>query len=68
MAKTRSGGPANRRGRVQEFFTAATLPALDRVLMNRGIDPHTIVSIIETHGQPVGSSKRHQFGVLYEAH
>jgi hypothetical protein len=64
MSKARSGTHANRRGTVKEFFTEATLPALNGVLVNRGIDPHAIITIVEMDGHPT----RPQFRVLYEVH
>ena len=67
MTKARSGADANSRRAVKELFTQATVPALNRALLNRSIDPHAIVTIVEMHGQPAGP--RHpQFRVLYEIH
>ena len=64
--KARAGVHANRRGMVKEFFTDATLPALNGSLANRGIDPHAIVTIVEMPGQTRATPP--QFRVLYEVH
>jgi hypothetical protein len=66
MTKARPAAPADPRITVKEFFTATTLPALNRVLLNRGIDPHAIITIVEMHGQTLASRTSPQFGVLYE--
>jgi hypothetical protein len=66
MTKVRSGMHANRRGRVKEFLTDATLPALNGGLANRGIDPHAIITIVEMPGPTRATPPR--FRVLYEVH
>jgi len=63
MANGRSSAHANPRGTVRQLLTRATLPALNRALLNRGIDPHAIVTIVEMHGP-----RFPQFQVLYEIH
>ena len=68
MAKARSGAYAKPHHRVKEFFTAATLPALNSVLVNRGIDPHAIITIAEMDGQTMPCPTPPQFRVLYEIH
>jgi hypothetical protein len=68
MTKARSSSHANIRGTVKELFTQATLPALNRALLNRGINPHAIVAIVEMHGQAMASARHPQFRVLYEVH
>lgn len=68
MTNGRSGAYANHRGRVRELLTRATLPALNRALLNRGIDPHAIVTIVEMHGQTMAGPRFPQFRVLYEIH
>jgi hypothetical protein len=67
MNQARSGACANRRGIVKDFFTAATLPALNSALVIRGIDPHAIIAI-EMHEQTTASAMLPQFRVLYEVH
>ena len=47
-------------------FSEATLPALNSAMVNRGIDPHAIITIIEMHGQTMASRTYPQFRVLYE--
>jgi len=66
MTKARSGSHANLRGTVKEFFSEATLPALNSAMVNRGIDPHANITIIEMHGQTMASRTYPQFRVLYE--
>jgi len=68
MANARSGAHARPRHTVQELFTAATLPAHNSVLFNRGIDPHAIITIAEMHGQTMPCPTPPQFRVLYEIH
>ena len=68
MAKARTGAHARPRRMVREFFTAATLPALSRILLNRGIDPHAIITIAEMHGKRMPCPAPSQFRVLYEVH
>ena len=68
MTKARSGLHANIRGPVKELLTQATLPALNRALLNRGINPHAIVTIVEMHGQAMAGARHPQFRVLYEIH
>ena len=68
MTKGRSSAQANPRGTVKELFTQPTLPALNRALLNRGINPHAIVTIVEMHGQAMAGSRHPQFRVLYEVH
>jgi hypothetical protein len=53
---------------VKELFTQATLPALNRVLLNRGIDPDAIITIVEMHGQTMACPTPPQFRVQYEVH
>ena len=66
MSKGRRDTHANPRGTVKELFTQATLPALNCALLNRGIDPHAIVTIAEMHGQTVPFPTPSLFRVLYE--
>jgi hypothetical protein len=68
MTKGRSGSHANVRGTVKELFTQATLPALNRALLNRRINPHAIVTIAEMHGPATAGPRHPQFRVLYEVH
>jgi hypothetical protein len=68
MTKARSGAHANSRRTVKELFTRATVPALNRALLNRGIDPHAIVTIAEMHGQTMAGPRHPHFRVLYEIH
>ena len=66
MIKTRSIGRANRLGMVKELFTEATLPALSSALVNRGIDPHAIITIVEMHRHTMANPTPSRFRVLYE--
>ena len=67
MTNARSIGRADRRSIVKELTTEATLPALNCALVRRGIDPHSIIAILELHGQTMVSPTP-QFRVLYEVH
>ena len=68
MTQALSGARAGHRRMVKEFCTEATLPALNNMLVSRGIDPHAIITIVEMHGQTTVSPTPPQFRVLYEVH
>ena len=65
MSKEQAKVRANPLGLAKEFFTAATLPALSRGLLDQGIDPHAILAI-EMPKPAMARAALPQFRVLYE--
>jgi len=67
MAAMQRAQLSNRSNVVDELFTEANIAALNEVLLERGISPERIITILTVPGQTLVNPVPSQFRVLYRA-